>query len=158
MPGVVDKVDAADIPGTNNAYGRFNVAGELEKIFETDRYRKHFNSHSRNLVRFCSRSPYAGFPVGLILADSFENARAAARAVVVSYANQQPPVLTIEDALAKRNKVRCTKKMPKKSYGKRNKREFYFFCFVVLQLTVPEKRKTLQLFSNRSRSQADNER
>ena len=46
----------------------------------------------------------SGQAIGLLVADTLEHARAAAKAVKVDYANAQPPILTIEDALAGRKK------------------------------------------------------
>ena len=43
---------------------------------------------------------YAGQPVGIIVATSYEAARAAAAATVVTYTNDRPPVLTFDDAAA----------------------------------------------------------
>ena len=59
-----------------------------------------------------TRSYYAGQPIGLVLADTFEHARAAAKAVVIQYTNMQPPLLAIPDALTKKNKAKYTTKVP----------------------------------------------
>ena len=85
MQGVVDFVDATDVPGVNYITGKetvLNPGHVNEEIFTT------------------GRSRYAGQAVGLIVADTFENARAAAKAVVLAYDNEETPVLTIADAVA----------------------------------------------------------
>ena len=43
---------------------------------------------------------YAGQPLGLVVATSYNAARAGASLVVVEYENQQVPVLTIQQAQA----------------------------------------------------------
>lgn len=78
MEGVVDFVDANDVPGENNwkVYGK----GVLEEIFSSGRVH------------------YAGQSLGLILAKSRDLAIAAARRVKVTYANQGEVVCDMEKA------------------------------------------------------------
>ena len=77
MPGVVEYVDYTDVPGLNVTSGS---AEGTEPIF------------SEGAVG------YAGQALGLVLADTAGHARNAAAAVSVTYANEQPPLLTIRDA------------------------------------------------------------
>ena len=81
-------IDHTDIPGLNSVFGGKHIHVELnppvldEEIFSTGRIH-------------CS-----GQAIGLIVASTADQARAAAAAVIVTYANEQPPVLNIEDALS----------------------------------------------------------
>ena len=77
MPGVVDFVTAADVPGMNSVDGQH----EIEPIFAT------------------GEISFAGQAVGLIVADSYVHASEAAKKVKLAYGNVKPPVLTIQDAL-----------------------------------------------------------
>ena len=77
MDGVEAYIDHQDIPGVNNA----QTVDSNEQIFSTQ---KVF---------------YAGQSIGLILAENFELAHKAARAVKVTYKNQAKPILGIREAL-----------------------------------------------------------
>lgn len=96
MPGVIDFVDQNDIDGLNSVDG----VSEVEPLFST------------------GRIEYAGQAIGLIIADTFEHAREAAQAVIITYANEQPPVLSIKDAIGSRNRVKCLRKLPPLQRGK----------------------------------------
>eukprot|EP00095_Tigriopus_kingsejongensis_P005797 maker-scaffold88_size394946-snap-gene-2.26 protein:Tk05797 transcript:maker-scaffold88_size394946-snap-gene-2.26-mRNA-1 annotation:"hypothetical protein DAPPUDRAFT_313254" len=83
MPGVVGYVDHTDIPGLNSTDG----------LEETD-------------VIFTPGSvSYAGQAIGLIVADSYEHAREAAQKVMITYKDQQKPILTIREALETKSGV-----------------------------------------------------
>ena len=79
MPGVEAFVDHRDIPGKNDAL--LDYPQSYEQIFTT------------------GRVFYAGQAIGLILADSIDNARKAAQVVKVTYKNLQKPILSIREAL-----------------------------------------------------------
>ena len=81
MPGVVAYVDHTDIPGKNDATLDYPLS--YEQIFTS------------------GRVFYAGQAIGLILANSSEEAHRAARAVKVTYKDKQKPILTIQEALEK---------------------------------------------------------
>ncbi|GFO39127.1 aldehyde oxidase, partial [Plakobranchus ocellatus] len=84
MPGVVQFLSAKDILGSNNY---MPGSGFLQ-----------FPEHEL----FVSKEVfYAGQPLGLILAENHTLAVEAAKKVKVTYAEVRPPVLTIEDSLAK---------------------------------------------------------
>ena len=98
MPGVVAYVDHTDIPGLNQAVlpeDPMPYEPSIEQLFTS------------------GRVFYAGQAIGLILADSFEEAHRAARAVTVTYKNLQKPILSIKEALQvtpeKVKKVKSTK-------------------------------------------------
>lgn len=76
MEGVVDFVDANDIPGVNG----WKPYGVTEEIFSSGKVH------------------YAGQSIGLIIAQTRELAIAAARKVKVTYANQGEVVCDIEKA------------------------------------------------------------
>ena len=79
MPGVVKILLAKDIPGKNS----FQPDGEyVEKLFCDDMV------------------DYAGQSLGLVVAESFQQALAAAKAVKVTYKEAKKPILTIADAIA----------------------------------------------------------
>ena len=82
MPGVVEFVDASDIPGMNSADGYF----DREPIFASDAI------------------GFAGQALGLIVADTYEHATEAAKRVVVTYKEVRTPKLTIQDALGSQRK------------------------------------------------------
>ncbi|XP_059083877.1 uncharacterized protein LOC131881124 isoform X2 [Tigriopus californicus] len=89
MPDVVAYVDHTDIPGMNSTDGH----AEIDVIFAS------------------SKVSYAGQAIGLIVATSLEAARAAAKKVVITYQNQQKPILTIKEAIKTRGRqiVQSTK-------------------------------------------------
>jgi xanthine dehydrogenase/oxidase len=74
IPGVKTWISAIDIPGNPKM-------GDGNPLFVT----KHVS--------------YTGQPIGLIVADTEENANLAAAAVVVTYINQGPVLLTVADAI-----------------------------------------------------------
>ena len=76
MDGVVEFVDANDIPGVNS----WKPYGVTEEIFSSGKVH------------------YAGQAIGLVIAQSREAAIAAARKVKVTYANQGEVVCDIEKA------------------------------------------------------------
>ena len=78
MPGVIEFVDASDIPGMNSADGYF----DREPIFASDAI------------------GFAGQALGLVVADSYEHATEAAKKVVVTYKEVRKPKLTIQDSPA----------------------------------------------------------
>jgi xanthine dehydrogenase/oxidase len=78
MPGVVHILFAKDIPGVNNFAP---IPSSPEPLF-----------CDGNVL-------YAGQAVGLLVAKTFEEAMSAAKAVVISYKNQEKPILTIFDAI-----------------------------------------------------------
>ena len=102
MPGVHSFVNHADIPGMNTVDGN-QVTEPLFAI---------------------NRSEYAGQAVGLILADTFEHAREAAKAVVISYSNQQPPVLYVRDAIDARNQMKHIIKETPTKVGKKTNSKY----------------------------------
>ena len=77
MDGVEAYIDHQDIPGVNNA----QLEESNEQIFTT------------------GKVFYAGQAIGLILANNLELAHKAARAVKVTYKNQEKPILGIREAL-----------------------------------------------------------
>ena len=78
LPGVVRIIFAQDIPGVNN----FAPSPGLPEPL------------------FCDGNVlYAGQAVGLVVADTFEQATTAAKAVIITYKNQAKPILTIFDAI-----------------------------------------------------------
>ena len=77
MPGVVDFVEAADIPGVNS----WKPYGVTEEIFSSGRVN------------------YAGQSIGLIIAETREIAIEAARKVKITYGNEGPVVVDIEKAM-----------------------------------------------------------
>ncbi|KAG0710872.1 Xanthine dehydrogenase [Chionoecetes opilio] len=85
VPGVVAVVTAEDIPGQNNllAFAGEVVPGFKQPVFASERVE------------------YYGQPIGLLVATNRGAAYAGRAAVKVTYEDQQPPVLTIEEALAK---------------------------------------------------------
>lgn len=84
MPGVISYVDHKDVPGKN-----LFCSPPLLKIEEE---------------LFCSgKVLYYGQPVGLILADSFDQAQAATNVVNITYEKtDEKPIFKIKDVL-KRN-------------------------------------------------------
>ena len=88
MPGVVSFVDFHDVLGINSVTGQVVSDPQItEEIFS-----------SGHLY-------YAGQAIGLIVADTQERARKAAKAVVVTYMNQDTPVLEIRDAMKMKGRV-----------------------------------------------------
>ena len=82
MPGVVDFVSAADIPGQNDIDTNVGVPPQyVEPLFAS------------------SSVIYYGQPIGLIIADSQLHAEDAAKFVKVNYTNIQTPIITIDDAI-----------------------------------------------------------
>ena len=82
MPGVYDYVTADDIPGKNDCTTYPGVPEQYkEPVFAS------------------SRVTFYGQPIGLILADSAAHAQEAAKNVIITYKNQQPPILTIQEAI-----------------------------------------------------------
>ncbi|CAM6091193.1 unnamed protein product [Calypogeia fissa] len=79
-PGAVDFMSAKDLPGKNIAYDCFNVT---DRLFAEDRVECIYDT------------------VGPMIADSYENARAAASKVRVNVEEQEGRLFTIEDAIAK---------------------------------------------------------
>ena len=77
MPGVVSYLDHTAIPGKNSC----TLYGQEEPIFVS------------------SKVSYAGQSIGVILAETSDQARRAARAVNITYTNKQTPILTIKQAL-----------------------------------------------------------
>lgn len=88
LPGVVGIYTAADLPG-HNLWGPIIVD---EPILPARELR------------------YLGQPIAIIAAETREAARAARRAVVVR-ANEEPPVLTIDDAIARREFIGVTRRI-----------------------------------------------
>ena len=78
MPGVVKILFAKDIMGKNSF---IPTPMEPEKLFADD---------------FID---YAGQAIGLVVAQTFEQARKAAKAVKIEYVEQKKPILTIADAI-----------------------------------------------------------
>ncbi|TRY76734.1 hypothetical protein TCAL_11871 [Tigriopus californicus] len=91
MPGVVEFVNFEDIPGRNSTNG---TGTPEEKLF-TD-----------------GKVYYAGQAIGLILAETYEQARQAAKAVIVTYINQSKPILDIRDAVDNHKKTNVRAKVP----------------------------------------------
>ncbi|XP_013406957.1 xanthine dehydrogenase isoform X2 [Lingula anatina] len=83
VPGFVRFISAKDIPGENDVMGKFGQQKEM--LFVTDQVE------------------YAGQAIGLVVADTLAHAEAAASAVQVNYTDVQPPIVTIEDAIAKKS-------------------------------------------------------
>ena len=77
MPGVVRILFAKDIMGKNS----FMATPRIEKLFADDDI------------------DYAGQAVGLVVAQTFEQARKAAKAVEIEYVEKKKPILTIADAI-----------------------------------------------------------
>ena len=75
----MDFITHTDVPGVNTTSG--DPGSTQEPIFST------------------GWIGYAGQSLGLILAETVEQAREAAAAVVVTYADEEVPILTIRDAL-----------------------------------------------------------
>eukprot|EP01107_Rhizomastix_libera_P015657 TRINITY_DN6011_c0_g1_i1.p1 TRINITY_DN6011_c0_g1~~TRINITY_DN6011_c0_g1_i1.p1 ORF type:complete len:1367 (+),score=357.63 TRINITY_DN6011_c0_g1_i1:595-4101(+) len=83
MPGVVAIYTAKDIPGIN----KFGIAGMMdEEVFATE-------------YALCY-----GYPLGVVVADTHEHAVDASKVVQVSYEVLEP-ILTIQDAIAKKSYV-----------------------------------------------------
>lgn len=84
ISGVVAFVSAADIPGVNNllSFAAFSGPDTTQPVFASDRV------------------GYYGQPLGLIVATGRSAAYAGRAAVQVTYDDIQPPVLTVQEALA----------------------------------------------------------
>ena len=107
MKGVVAYFDHKDIPGVNN-YVFVMMLKDVEELF-------------------CSgKVQYAGQPVGFIVADTAELARAAAAKVRITYKNHKQPVVDIKEAM-KDNKNRVIPSV-KHSVGKKPEGEQCYFC------------------------------
>lgn len=85
MPGVVAFINHENIPGLNSVFGGKKIHSEANTLDEEIFSSGHI---------YCS-----GQAIGLMVADTIEQARAAAKAVIVTYANEEVPILTIEDAM-----------------------------------------------------------
>ncbi|KAB7507098.1 putative aldehyde oxidase 1 [Armadillidium nasatum] len=83
IPGVVSFISAADIPGQNNIIV-YEDANYSEKLFPA----------------VSDRVGYYGQPIGLIVASDRGAAYSGLYSIVVEYEDEQPPILTIADALA----------------------------------------------------------
>ena len=90
MPGVLTYLDHRAIPGTNSCV----TDGVVEPIFAFDKI------------------SFAGQAIGVVLAETADQARKAARAVDISYTNKQRPILTIRDALQSPNNILNGKPVP----------------------------------------------
>ncbi|BET01356.1 2 iron, 2 sulfur cluster Hypothetical protein [Nesidiocoris tenuis] len=89
LPGVVSFFSAEDIPGLNSF---ITIAPPL--MVEPEEI-------------FCSgKVQYAGQPVGMIVAITQELAIKAAEKVILKYANEKKPLLTIKEVLKSGNKTR----------------------------------------------------
>jgi xanthine dehydrogenase molybdopterin-binding subunit B len=78
MPGVVKILLAKDIPGQNSC---------MPKQFYPEKL-------------FCDDNiDYAGQSIGLVVAETFQQAVSAARNVKVAYKEIKPPILTIADGI-----------------------------------------------------------
>jgi xanthine dehydrogenase molybdopterin-binding subunit B len=78
MPGVYRIILAGDIPGVNT----FTAPPLSDEVL------------------FCNdQVDYAGQPIGLVLADSLEQAKEAAKAVKVTYKEKKTPILNVFDAI-----------------------------------------------------------
>jgi len=86
MPGVKDFIAASAIPGQNCWAGDFSQAPgtdlDREKIF----------------FEVNDKIPYVGAQLGLIVAETWAQACAGAKAVTQSYASAAPPVVSMADA------------------------------------------------------------
>nr|XP_058949586.1 xanthine dehydrogenase/oxidase-like isoform X1 [Pocillopora verrucosa] len=83
MPGVVKFITAADIPkGGINNFTPTSFGLAVEEIFSS------------------GNVSYAGQALGAIIADTQRHADEAAKAVKVTYKDQEPPLLTIDEAVA----------------------------------------------------------
>jgi len=80
MPGVVAFISAKDIPGENNIGPVYHD----EELFASEYVVCH------------------GFPIGVIVANTYREAQNAARKVIVDY-EELTPIITIEDAIAKKS-------------------------------------------------------
>ena len=78
MPGVVKIIFAKDIPGKNSFVPS---PAFQEKVFADDYI------------------DYAGQSVGLVVAQTYQEAAAAARAVKITYKEIKPPILNVFDAI-----------------------------------------------------------
>ncbi|XP_039280868.1 xanthine dehydrogenase/oxidase isoform X1 [Nilaparvata lugens] len=88
MPGVQAFYSAKDIPGENNFQPVDWFTPENEKIF-------------------CDEDVwYAGQPIGVIVADSWDLANRAARLVKVEYSHLNKPLITVPDVLATKDQTR----------------------------------------------------
>jgi len=88
IPGVVKVLTARDIPGVNNITPAIPFSYPLvepEEILASD------------AIGYC------GQPVALVVAESYEIALGAARAVKVTYTDIQPPLLDINEAIRQQN-------------------------------------------------------
>uniref|UniRef100_A0A4D5RAG3 Xanthine dehydrogenase n=1 Tax=Scolopendra viridis TaxID=118503 RepID=A0A4D5RAG3_SCOVI len=82
VPGVVRFITAKDVPGENNLVPVFpGLFSEPEELLTS------------------SRIQYIGQPVGLIVAESRSVAMEAAKLVKLSYENEKPPVMTMEEGI-----------------------------------------------------------
>lgn len=78
IPGVYRVILAGDIPGVNT----FTAPGFVDELL------------------FCyDQVDYAGQPVGLVLANTLEIAKEAAKVVKVTYKEQKTPILSVFDAI-----------------------------------------------------------
>uniref|UniRef100_K1Q8Q7 Xanthine dehydrogenase n=1 Tax=Magallana gigas TaxID=29159 RepID=K1Q8Q7_MAGGI len=82
MPGVLKFIAAKDIPGVNNVAP---APAPAEEVLAVDK------------VEFFSQ------PIGIIVAENSTAANAAVSKVKVTYTDQQPPILTMEDAIQKKS-------------------------------------------------------
>lgn len=78
MPGVYRIILAGDIKGTNT----FTAPPLADELL------------------FCEdQVDYAGQPLGLVIAETLEQAKEASKAVIVTYKDQKTPILNIYDAI-----------------------------------------------------------
>lgn len=82
MPGVLKFIAAKDIPGVNNVSP---PPAPAEPVLAADK------------VEYFSQ------PIGIIVAENSTAANAAVSKVKVTYTDQQPPILTMEDAIQKKS-------------------------------------------------------
>ena len=105
MPGFVSYIDHTHIPGTNSLLGNAETIGPATVVEET----------------FCSgKVYYAGQAIGLVVAETVDQARAAAAAVTVTYTNEQPPRLDMRELLDATGK-----RMDKSKAGKKGRQGPY---------------------------------
>ena len=79
MPGVVKILLAKDIPGQNTFVSADYYTPELLFCFD--------------------QIDYAGQPIGLVVAETLEEAQNAAKEVLISYKEEKKPILNILDAI-----------------------------------------------------------
>ncbi|KAH6555359.1 hypothetical protein KP509_1Z262600 [Ceratopteris richardii] len=144
--GVTTFISASDIPVGGVNVGAF-VFGAPENLF-ADGF-----------------SEYIGHPVGVVVADSVEHARAAAHLVEIQYDGDASPILTIEDAVSKGSLFSVPTFASKVSIGKvehglleadyqvsdaevRTGSQYYFYMETQTALAIPDEDNCIVVYSS----------